>query len=315
MMKFSIPRPNGFSLSAATQFYAGFTPGTGMAAAGASDTELTLTFRLDDSFRAASAKLREEDARLLVACEGTKDEERVTKQLGRMLGLDQNGDAWLAVGKRDPVVGRLQASFPGFFTAAKASPYDAACWSVIAPRTSIAHAAKIKMALAEEHGDAVAIDGVTHHVFPAPAKLFALEAFPGLSAEKIARLHSVAEAALDGRLDAEYLRGLGEAAALRELMAIRGIGAWSAGHIYYRGAAPVNALPLSEPRVLHGFAAAYALPDADEKAFRHIAEGWRPFRMWVCILFSRHLARIGQWNKPGLTKERRRASNLLLRRA
>ena len=38
--------------------------------------------------------------------------------------------------------------------------------------------------------------------------------------------------------------------------------------------------------------------------YRRIAEGWRPFRMWVCVLLMRHLGRSGAWNAPGLARER-----------
>ena len=40
-----IEKPAGFSLDAVSEFYAGFTPGSGMAAA--STDKLTLAFRLD----------------------------------------------------------------------------------------------------------------------------------------------------------------------------------------------------------------------------------------------------------------------------
>ena len=305
MNTFSIPKPHGFSLAAASQFFAAFTPGSGMAAASADGAALTLAFRLDRSFDAVAVALHEEPASLVAHCEGTSDMLRLRAQIARILGLEADGDAWLDVGGRDPVVGMLQAEFPGFFTVAKPSPYDAACWAIIAPRLPMTYAARLKMELARVHGDALCVNGETHHVFPAPARLATLDAFPGLSTEKVERLRGVAAAALEGKLDAEYLRDLGEVDAIRELSALRGVGAWSAGHIYYRGAAPIDALPLSEPRVLHGFASAYAMDRPDARAFSHIAERWRPFRMWVCVLLSRHLARTGGWNKPGLTKERR----------
>src|SRR5271170_3951157 len=129
MTTFSIPRPAGFRLEAARAFYAGFVPGSGMAAADADD--LTLVFRLDGSFEAVAARLRERDDELVVTLAGTGDVDRVRRQLARMLGLDADGAAWLELGRRDPLVGKLQQEFAGFFTAAKPSPYDAAAWAVI----------------------------------------------------------------------------------------------------------------------------------------------------------------------------------------
>ena len=297
MKTFAIQKPRGFRLRAASDYYAGFTPGSGMAAA--DSDQLTLAFRLDHSFAPVAVALREEPQALLLDVVGTADLATVERQVGRMLGLDADAAAWVALGESDLVVGDLQREFPGFLTAANGSPYDAATWAVIAPRMQQAHAARIKLALSREHGDAVELRGRTHYVFPSPEVLASLERFPGLSEEKLSRLRGVARAAQDGMLDAERLRSLGEARALTELQTLRGIGPWAASHIYFRGAAPRDGLPTAEPRVLHGLASAYR---------------WRPFRMWVCVLLRRHLARVGGWQAPGLAEERASAGRALLRR-
>ena len=93
------------------------------------------------------------------------------------------------------------------------------------------------------------------------------------------------------------------------------MGPWAASHIYYRGVAPVDALPMVEPRVLHGLALAYGLEKPSQQTFARIAEAWRPFRMWVSILLSRHLARSDGWHAPELARERAEAGKALARRA
>jgi DNA-3-methyladenine glycosylase II len=306
MTTFSILRPAGFRLEAASAFYAGFVPGSGMAAADAED--LTLAFRLDGSFEAVAARLRERDDELVVTLAGTRDVDRVRRQLARMLGLDADGDAWLELGRRDALVGKLQEEFPGFFTAAKPSPYDAAAWAVIAPRMNMRQAAAVKMRIAADHGDAVTLAGRTLHVFPGPAVLATLDRAHGLSEEKLARLRAVGHGALEGKLDAARLRATGPEDALAELQTIRGIGPWAASHVYYRGAAPTDGLPTAEPRVLHGLAHAAGEDAPSAGRFAAIAESWRPFRMWVCVLLARHLGKTGGWRAPGLGRERQAAS-------
>jgi DNA-3-methyladenine glycosylase II len=259
--------------------------------------------------------LSESGSELLVELAGIADHDAVGKQLGRILGLEADAEAWWDLGESDLVVGDLQRQFPGFLSAAKSSPYDAATWAVIAPRMNQQQAARIKQALARELGDALSLNGKTHCVFPSPERLRALERFPGLSEEKIARLRGIAQAAGDGLLDAEYLRNLGEARALNELQTLRGVGPWAASHIYFRGAAPCDGLPTAEPRVLHGLSAAYRLRSPSTATFQRIAAGWRPYRLWVCVLLMRHLAATAGWHAPGLDEERVRAGRELLRRA
>jgi len=313
MATFSLQKPPGFRLSAAQEFYAHFTPGSGMAAAALD--RLTLAFRLDGTFAPVVVALREQHDELLVEFAGDADPGAIAKQLGRILGLEADAAVWFALGESDLVVGDLQREFPGFLSAANASPYDAATWAVISPRMNQQHAARVKQAMARELGDALELNGKTHFVFPSPERLRALERFSGLSEEKIARLRGVAQAARDGLLDAEHLRELGEARALLELQKLRGVGPWAASHIYFRGAAPCDGLPTAEPRVLHGLAAAYRLRSPSVATFQRIAAGWRPFRMWVCVLLMRHLARSVAWHAPGLDEERARAGRALLPRA
>src|SRR4051812_21039842 len=176
-----INKPHGFALGAASDFYAAFTPGSGMAAA--SIEHLTLAFRLDQTYEPVAVALREEGDVIVAEVAGADDDRKVRKQLARILGLDQNGEAWLELGRRDRVVGRLQRAFPGFFTAAKSSPYDAATWGVIAPRLHMRAVAKIKVSMARTLGDAVDIHGRQLHVFPSPRALAKVERFPGLSDE------------------------------------------------------------------------------------------------------------------------------------
>ena len=312
MTVFPLQKPLGFRLLAASEYYAHFTPGSGMAAAALD--QLTLAFRLDRTFAPVVVALREQNDELLVELAGDADQGAVARQLGRILGFDADARAWFALGESDLVVGDLQRQFPGFLSAAKSSPYDAATWAVIAPRMNPQQAARIKQAMARELGDALELNGRTQFVFPSPERLLALERFPGLSEEKIARLRAVAQAAVDGLLDAECLRGLGEARALSELQRLRGVGPWAASHIYFRGAAPHDGLPTAEPRVLHGLAAAYRLRSPSLVTFQRIAAGWRPFRTWVCVLLMRHLAATAGWNALGLDEERARAGRALLRR-
>lgn len=167
-------------------------------------------------------------------------------------------------------------------------------------------AAAVKVAIAAQHGDKVTLEGRAFALFPGPEALVKLSRAEGLADEKVARLRAVAQAALDGKLDAERLRATPAAEAIAALQSIRGIGPWSASHVYYRGAAPRDGLPTTEPRVLHGLAHAAGTEVPSPERFVAIAESWRPFRMWVCILLSRHLAKTGGWRDAGLANARSR---------
>ncbi len=149
-------------------------------------------------------------------------------------------------------------------------------------------AAAIRRRLSEAHGSRVQVGATSMALVPSPEQLLAVRTFPSVPDEKLARLHGIARAALEGRLDPARLRALPFDEAVADLERLDGVGPWTAQHIVLRGAALADALPTAEPRVLAGLAEAYrleALPSP--RAFAELAERWRPYRMWVAILLVR----------------------------
>ncbi|MFB6606491.1 DNA-3-methyladenine glycosylase family protein [Streptomyces noursei] len=140
---------------------------------------------------------------------GAAADEAVRAQLARILSLDVDvdGTGFPALAA-DPVVAGLMADYPGLRPVCFHSPYEAAAWAVIGNRMRMAQAAAVKARIARRHGHRVHIGGQTLYAFPTPAVLRTISHVPGLTDVKIQRLHSLAEAALDGQLDAARLRAL-----------------------------------------------------------------------------------------------------------
>ncbi len=303
MARFAIELDDDFSLAAAGEFLRGFTPASGGAAS--AEARLSLGFLLDQSFAPVAVALEQKASRITGTTGGPAAE--VKRQVERMLSLDVDGRGWPALGRRDPVVGALQERYRGFRAVAFPSPYEAAVWGILAQRVSMAQASRMKAKLAREHGAVLTAGGAEVVVPPPPRALLELDAVAGLPAEKLVRLRGIAEAALAGALDASRLRAMPEEAALAELASLRGVGAWTAAHILYRGAGLADALPAGEPRVLRAVKQAYGLSRVPGAArFAEIAEAWRPYRMWVAILLVRSIAGTAAWSARGDSARRGR---------
>jgi DNA-3-methyladenine glycosylase II len=301
MERFELQVPMDFSLRAASGFLLGFCPARGSSVVG--DDALALGFRLDGTFAPVAVALTQPARGVLAGeCTGAGAAlDAVTRQVARILSLDTDpsGAGFRAVGRRDPVVGALQARFAGFRPVVFSSPYEAAVWGILAQRTSMAQAAAVRAAVAAEHGDALRVGGMDVQLVPAPERWLGLRALRGVSAEKLARIQGVAAAALRGELEAEQLRGRPGPLVLAELQRLRGVGAWTAAHMLTRGAGTVDELPTAEPRVLRGAALAYGLPRTPSPSeFAALAQAWRPFRTWVAILMVRALAGTTGWHGP-----------------
>jgi len=282
-MTFELVPLGPFSLGAGAAFLEGFSPA---AYRGAEAGHLHLAFVPDGEEAAAGVCLRQPGDGVVVGeVFGEADPEAVQEQVARILSLDVDGTGFPEVGRRDPVVGGLQGRWPGLRPVGFCSPYEAAAWALIGHRTRIVQAARVKARMAAELGQAVDIHGDVRRAFPGPARLAALEGFPGLFGRKVENLRSLGEAAAVGRLDGARLRELPRDQALAELKQLPGIGDFSAELVLLRGAAHPDHLPLHEPRLCRGAAIAYGLEEPPDRPWlEERSEAWRPYRTWVVLL-------------------------------
>ena len=206
------------------------------------------------------------------------------RQALAVLSLDADGAGFPAVGEADPVIGGLQARYPGLRPVLFHSPYEAAAAFVIGHRISIAQGRAIRKRISTELGAAIETPAGVVHAFPPPSDLLRFDALPGVPAAKIDRLHGVAQAALDGVLDRERLRAMPEAEALAALRQIAGIGPFFAQGILTRGAGLVDAVTDDEvsKQALQRAYGLTAPPTAMNVT--EITDRWRPFRMWALVL-------------------------------
>lgn len=291
-----------FSLSAAASF--GFGPN--MARPQPDGDLMRLAFALDGYDEQAGVVLRQRATGAIEAeVKGTRKLAAVERQVRRILSLDHPAKGWLALAKRDPVIGRLQSDHPGLRPVLFHSPYEAAAWSVISHRRGRAQAAPLRTRLATEHGRIFDLAGEHMAAFPLPDKLTTLKSFPGFEVQRIERLRGVARAALDGMLDAARLAKLSLDAARAQVEALPGIGPFYADLILVRATGIADALPREEPRLLGYVGHFYGLRGpATSAQLAKISERWAPFRTWAVVLirvagdraglsFERH-GRMGQ---------------------
>lgn len=225
------------------------------------------------------------DGRVQCMMHGSADVGVVRRQVARVLSLDHDGRSYVAVGDRDPVVARLLAAAPGLRPPLFYSPYEAAAWCVLSARRPAAQMAEVRARLSGRFGREFTLAGSPLAALPTPSQLLTVEEWPGLTAEKIVRLHGVARAALDGQLDADRLLAMDPHDAMADLCSIRGIGPFSSALIVIRATGFTDVLPTQEPRLLALVAQLYGLPEQPSpQQFAELAEPWRPFRTWVAVL-------------------------------
>jgi DNA-3-methyladenine glycosylase II len=130
---------------------------------------------------------------------------------------------------------------------------------------------------------------------PTPKEVLAddpeeLRAAAGLSRAKVSFLRSLAEHVLEGSLELERLNELSDEEVIAELIAVRGLGVWSAHMFLMFTLRRPDVLPVSDlgiRRVVKELYGLDELPSATE--MERIAEPWRPYRTIACRFLWRSL--------------------------
>ena len=166
-----------------------------------------------------------------------------------------------------------------------ADHYGALVRSIIGQQLSTKAARAIYTRLTERFG------GRT----PTPAEVLAddpdaLRAAAGLSRAKVAYLRSLAEHVTDGSLELERLDQLSDEEVIAELVAIKGLGVWSAHMFLIFHLRRPDVLAWGDLGIRRAAMLAYGLGELpSQDRLEALAEPWRPHRTTACMYLWRSL--------------------------
>ena len=112
----------------------------------------------------------------------------------------------------------------------------------------------------------------------------------GLSQAKVRYLRSLAEHVLDGSLELDRLQDMSDEDVMAELVAIKGIGEWSAHMFLMIHLHRPDVLPVGDLGIRRAVMIRYGLPTLPKPAeVTEIGERWRPYRSLACFYLWRSL--------------------------
>jgi DNA-3-methyladenine glycosylase II len=130
---------------------------------------------------------------------------------------------------------------------------------------------------------------------PTPVEVLAddpeeLRAAAGLSRAKVSFLRSLAEHVLNGSLELERLDALSDEQVTAELVAVRGLGPWSADMFLMFHLGRSDVLPVGDLGIRRAIMNLYGLSTLPDAATMiALAEPWRPYRTTACRFLWRAL--------------------------
>jgi DNA-3-methyladenine glycosylase II len=267
----------------------------------AGDDVMRLAFCLDGYQHQVGVEVRQDEAGVhgTVQRPGGADVDAVRQQVERVLSLDYDAAGFLQAGRRDPVLGSVQQAAPGLRPPLFYSPYEAAAWAVLSMRRPPKQMMAVRDRLSRAHGAVFGLAGQQLAALPTPEQMLRVESFPGVAPDRMERLHGVARAAQEGRLDAGHLLALGPAEAMARVREIPGIGPFYSALIVIRGTGFADVLPVGEPKLLTLVERLYNLHRrVSDDELHALAEAWKPFRTWAAVLIRAAARRVLDGEPP-----------------
>jgi DNA-3-methyladenine glycosylase II len=163
--------------------------------------------------------------------------------------------------------------------------YGALVRSIVGQQLSTKAARAIYTRLTERFGERT----------PTPDEVLAddadeLRAAAGLSRAKVGYLRSLAEHVLDGSLELDRLDSLPDEDVIAELVAVKGLGTWSAHMFLMFHLGRPDVLPVGDLGIRRAVMNRYGLRKLpDPKRLERIAKPWVPYRTLACRFLWRSL--------------------------
>ena len=173
-------------------------------------------------------------------------EEAARAFLERALGLSVDLAAFYRFAESDAKLGPLVQRFRGVKPPRFPSVFEALVNGIACQQITLTQGIHLLNRLTQTYG-LVSTDDTTAHAFPRPQNLARLapeELKPlGFSGQKGRALVELASALAQGRLDLETLAELDDDTALAHLLALRGVGRWTAEYVLLRGLGRLDRFP------------------------------------------------------------------------
>jgi AraC family transcriptional regulator, regulatory protein of adaptative response / DNA-3-methyladenine glycosylase II len=245
----------------------------------ASDGIYRRTLRLSRGAAIVSLQQVDGHVRCTLRLEAMADLAGAVLQCRRLLDLDADPLSVFEVLSRDPHLSRAVKKRPGLRAPGAVDGFELATQAVMGQQVSLAAARTLTTRLVTAHGDLIKItDPTLTHVFPTADRIATADLSRlGVPATRQATIRGLARAV--AREELELDPGADRAEVYRRLLAVPGIGGWTAGYILMRALGDPDTFLPSDLGIKKA-GARLGLGESARAISEHAA-AWRPWRTYA----------------------------------
>ncbi len=233
------------------------------------------TMRLPHGPGTVALEAVEGHVRARLALADVRDLGAAVARCRRLLDLDADPAAVDEALAASSLLAPLVAAVPGLRVPGAVDPFEMVVRAIVGQQVSVAGARRTLGTMVERFGEAASVPEAAGRVFPSPEVLADVDPETGLVPQARWRaISAAARAMIDGSLDLSP--GADRAEARRALLAIPGIGPWTAEYVALRALGDPDAFPAGD-LVLQKAAG------LDGRALAEQAEAWRPWRAYAAM--------------------------------
>jgi len=213
---------------------------------------------------------------------------RALRMVQGMLGLTGARERFRQMATQQPDVAALLAGREPLYLPLAATPFEALCWAIIGQQINLRFATALRRSLIQLAGVAIAGSVLLTHPGPEQVARLSVEQLCAqrFSRSKATYLLGAAHAVLDGRLPLSDMAGQDAATAERQLLALHGIGPWTARYVMMRGLGFPDCAPIGDSGLATALQRFYALPARpDARQTEQLMQAFSPCRSLATLHF------------------------------
>ncbi|MFD2520990.1 DNA-3-methyladenine glycosylase family protein [Emticicia soli] len=206
--------------------------------------------------------------------------------------FDLNADlkTFYAIAQQDPVLHQLCQKYHGLRMVGMPNLFESLVWSVIGQQINLNFAYALKQRLVHTFGKSITFQGETFYALPTPERLakLTIEDFQPhqFSRAKAQYIINISNAFAEGSLSQQALALLSYDEIKQQLVAIKGVGNWTANYSMMKSLKSYDAFPVEDVGLHNAVKTQYSLGGKPTIAELHqMAEPWAGWRGYATFYF------------------------------
>ncbi len=223
------------------------------------------------------------------------ERERIVHYLTEWFDLETDLACFYQMANEDNILQPLIEKYKGLRLLGIPDLFEALVWAIIGQQINLTFAYTLKKRLVEHFGDSVTFEGENHWLFPTAEKIASIQVedlrnlqFTQRKAEYII---DIAKRIANGQLTKDMLRQKRDYEDMKKsLMAIRGIGAWTADYVLMKSYQELSAFPIADVGLHNALKVQLGLerkPTIEE--INHYSQHWQGWQAYATFYLWRSL--------------------------